>query len=193
MHLLEGIHYDSWIIFLKMHIAGGVMALALGPFQFSKRIQAKRRIHRFIGKVYIFSILLGGLAGFYVSSTALGGVISMVGFLCLNILWLYTTYIGYKTARKKKIELHQRWMLRSYALTFAGVTLRLWTILLTFLFADVTKLINPTAVPSDFLSVYRLIAWICWIPNLFVIELYIRFRKQKSAGKSSAVSLTRLL
>lgn len=77
LHLLEGIHYDPWIIFLKMHIAGGVMALALGPFQFSKRIQAKRRIHRFSGKVYIFSILLGGLAGFYVSSTALGGVISM--------------------------------------------------------------------------------------------------------------------
>jgi hypothetical protein len=120
------------------------------------------------------------LAGFYVSATALGGTVSHVGFTCLNILWLFTTYMGYKTAREKKIDDHKRWMLRSYALTLAAVTLRFWMILLTFLLVDVKQMVNLVIVPPDFLMVYRLIAWFCWVPNLVLVELLIWFNKHKN-------------
>ena len=48
-------------------------------------------------------------------------------------------------------------MIRNFALTFAAVTLRIW-------------------VPISFVSgipfgvAYPLIAWLCWVPNLWIAE-----------------------
>jgi hypothetical protein len=54
-------------------------------------------------------------------------------------------------------------MLRSYALAFAAVTLRLYiaVILLAHL---------------DFVIAYRAISFLCWVPNLALAELYVRRR-----------------
>jgi hypothetical protein len=52
-------------------------------------------------------------------------------------------------------------MLRSYALTFAAVTLRIWLAPLALLF-------------GDFEAGYRVVAWFCWVPYLLVIEAVIR-------------------
>ena len=54
-------------------------------------------------------------------------------------------------------------MLRSFALSFAVVTLRLWLPLAAWLGLD--------PVES-----YRLIAWFCWLPNLLLVELHLRRR-----------------
>ena len=61
------------------------------------------------------------------------------------------------------IQAHQKWMLRNYALTFAAVTLRIWLPLFTILLGD-----------ENFQYYYAVIAWLCWVPNLIVIEWYIR-------------------
>jgi hypothetical protein len=53
-------------------------------------------------------------------------------------------------------------MTRSYALTFAAVTLRLYLAL-------------AIAAGAVF-TAYPYIAWLCWLPNLAVAELLIRFR-----------------
>jgi hypothetical protein len=52
-------------------------------------------------------------------------------------------------------------MIRSYALTFAAVTLRLYL---------------PMALMAslDGLASYRAIAFLCWVPNLIVAELWLR-------------------
>ncbi|MEQ8879328.1 MAG: DUF2306 domain-containing protein, partial [Cyclobacteriaceae bacterium] len=60
----------------------------------------------------------------------------------------------------KKIEEHQRWMLRSYALTFAAVTLRLWLPALT-------------GLGIAFIVAYKIISWLSWVPNLLVVEWLI--------------------
>ena len=57
---------------------------------------------------------------------------------------------------------HRCWMIRSYALTFAAVTLRL-ELPLFFIFGGMEY---PVA------SSY--VAWLCWVPNLFIAELYLR-------------------
>jgi len=52
---------------------------------------------------------------------------------------------------------HQRWMIRSLALTFAAVTLRVYLPL-------------SVAVGLPFDVAYPVIAWVCWVPNLLVAE-----------------------
>jgi len=57
---------------------------------------------------------------------------------------------------------HRRWMIRSYALTAAAITLRIY-LPLVFVFH------------WPFSTAYPAIAWLCWIPNALAVELYLAF------------------
>ena len=59
-------------------------------------------------------------------------------------------------------------MLRSYALTLAAVTLRLY--MPAFAIAGV-----------GFDAAYPLIAWLCWVPNLVVVEWLVLARPWPAA------------
>ena len=58
---------------------------------------------------------------------------------------------------------HRNWMIRNYSLTFAAVTLRIWLPLFIVLFGI-----------EHFELSYAIIAWLAWVPNLIVAELFIR-------------------
>jgi hypothetical protein len=43
------------------HIAGSLTALAVGPWQFSRRIRARAiHVHRWLGRAYVVSVFVGG-------------------------------------------------------------------------------------------------------------------------------------
>lgn len=145
------------------HIIFGGIALLVGWAQFSKKWRFKYlKTHRNLGKVYILSVLLSGLAGLYIAFHANGGLVSKFGFGMLAFLWLLTTSMAYTSVRKKRIVTHKKWMVRSYALCFAAVTLRL---LLPSL---------PAILQIGFDEAYVIISWLCWVPNLIVAEVLIR-------------------
>lgn len=145
------------------HIFLGGLALLSGFTQFFKKIRTKRLIlHKLLGKVYVISVMLSGIAGLYIAFFAAGGVISATGFAMLALLWLYTTTKAYASIKNGYLEKHQQWMIRSYALCFAAVTLRLYLPL--FL----------GAFKMEFMPAYKIIAWLCWVPNLLVAEFIIR-------------------
>ena len=75
--------------------------------------------------------------------------------------WLYTTSQGWLTARARRFDEHRAWMIRSFALTFGAVTLRIYLPL-----SQVADIPFPTAYP--------IIAWLAWVPNLMIAELYLR-------------------
>ena len=152
-----------WNTAFYLHISFGAIALMTGWIQFSKKMRTRRlQFHRNLGKVYVVAVWIGALAGFYIAIHATGGLMSQLGFISLAVLWFFTTLRSYLFIREKNIERHQIWMIRSYALTFAAVTLRLWLpIFEIFLF-------------MGFNESYPIIAWLCWIPNLIVSEIIIR-------------------
>lgn len=59
-------------------------------------------------------------------------------------------------------------MIRNYSLTFAAVTLRIWLPLFVLLFGL-----------QQFEVSYTVIAWLAWVPNLIIAELFIRQRFNK--------------
>jgi|HigsolmetaAR203D_1030402.scaffolds.fasta_scaffold02644_7 uncharacterized membrane protein len=187
LHLLDAkFPYHQWVNFLYLHAVGSAIALGVGPLLFSRRIQAKRlKLHRLLGKMYVIAIVIGGLSGIYLSFKALGGWVSQAGFLALDVLWLYATYMGYRRIRQKRIELHREWMTRSFALTFAGVTLRFWVALLGMLTIPLENFSQFELLLDDFNRTYRLDAWLCWVPNLIFAEWLIR-RRRKKAGLDAA-------
>lgn len=139
-----------------LHISLGSIALLIGPWQFSKKLRVKKTpLHRIAGRVYVGACLLGGAAGLAIAPGSNGGPIATTGFSALAVFWIGTTFMGYLSARRRDFPAHQRWMLLSFSLTLAGVTLRLYLPL---------ALINL----EKFSEVYAVIAWACWVPNLLV-------------------------
>ncbi len=152
-----------WNFFFYTHILLGGVTLLSGWSQFIKKLRNNRiNLHRHLGKIYVVAVLLSGIAGLYISFFATGGLVSQLGFGALAVLWLGTTFMAYISIRNKKIILHQQWMIRSYALAFAAVTLRLWL-------PSLTGFLN-----MEFVDAYRIIAWMCWVPNLIFAEFLVR-------------------
>ena len=154
--------YMAHLTMLIIHIVASMLAILIGPFQFLPGIRKGRwlKVHRWLGRTYLLSILFGGLSGLYMAQLAYGGPIARLGFTSLAILWLLSGYRAYKHIRSKEIDRHREWMTRNYALTFAAVMLRLW---------------NPLfgAIGIDFTTGYVVVAWLCWIPNLIIAQWMI--------------------
>jgi len=66
--------------------------------------------------------------------------------------------MAYINIRNKRVEQHQKMMIYSYAACFAAVTLRIWLPLLVMGI-------------GNFTIAYTIVAWLCWVPNLFVAYL----------------------
>ncbi|MBX7243177.1 MAG: DUF2306 domain-containing protein [Bacteroidia bacterium] len=159
-----------WSGALYIHIIGSLLPILTGPFQFFYGFRKKYlSLHRTLGKIYVFSILfLGVPTGYYMAFYANGGIFAVIAFLILSTLWLTTTWLAYQKVRQKKIKAHEDWMKRSYAVTFAAVTLRLWTDILP----------NDFGVAHD--ETLVLAAWLAWIPNLIIAEILIRLPQIKA-------------
>lgn len=128
----------------------------IGWLQFSKKLrQRKINWHRNIGKLYVLSVLISGTFGLYIALHATGGMIAKIGFFSLDIIWLYTTIMGFLTVKKGDIDQHKRMMIFSYAACFGAVTLRIWLPILTGLM-------------GGFIPAYQVVAWLAWMPNILV-------------------------
>jgi hypothetical protein len=86
-------------------------------------------------------------------------------------LWLYFTYKALLLAKQKKFKQHRIYMMRSFALTLSAITLRIWKYLIN----------NTWELPP--MDVYRMVAWLGWVVNIIVVEIYIRkFVLRKPVG-----------
>ncbi len=151
-----------WKIGFYGHISFGGLALLTGWSQFSKKIRTKKlQLHRNLGKIYVFSVFVSGICALYIGFFATGGLITALGFIFLGLIWLFTTWKAYTAIKRKDLSLHQGMMIYSYAACFAAVTLRIWLPLLTMAF-------------GEFLIAYKIVAWLCWVPNMIFAHLWVR-------------------
>jgi uncharacterized membrane protein len=158
-----------WNIGFYTHIFFGGLALLIGWTQFNSNFRNRNLLlHRRIGTSYIVAVILSSLAGIYIGFFATGGFISSLGFICLGIIWFGSTIRAYVNIKNRQIEAHQKMMIYSYAACFAAVTLRIWLPLLTMLF-------------ENFITAYTIVAWLCWVPNIFVAYLITRQTNRQNA------------
>ena len=156
-------------VWFRLHVAGGVLALAVGPWQFVERLRESRpRVHRWTGRLYLTAVAVGSVGGFYMAWLSGGGAVAHVGFALLAIAWALSSLLAYRAARARDFTAHRRWMIRSYALTLAAVTLRLWLLALT-----------GAGVPL--FEAYAAAAWLAWLPNLAAVEVFRKFRRGRVA------------
>jgi uncharacterized membrane protein len=156
-----------------VHIVFGGLALLMSPLQFVARLRASApHVHRVCGRIVFASIGLAGVAGAVLSTTNLAGPIGTAGFGALAVLWVGSAITALRAIRRREVAAHRRWVIRTFALTYAAVTLRLWLGLL------IGVQVGALGVNEDvaFGRAYAIVPFLCWIPNLIVAEIYLRHR-----------------
>lgn len=158
-----------------LHTLAGSVVLLGGLLQFHRGIRTRwSQFHRWMGRLYVLGALGTGGAGLYLAAYSGHGWVTHVGFGLLALGVLFTTSMAYVHARRRDFRTHSRWMLRSYALIFAAVTLRIELPLLSVLF-------------NDFVPAYKIVSWLSWVPNAMWAEWYLRRPKTVAAAERVAL------
>ncbi len=156
----------EYLYFFYTHVYTSIFVLLSGFLAIVRKDFGLKNFHRNMGKVYIFLILLlAAPSGIYMGFFANGGFLSKISFVVLGFLWWFSTFKAYQLARQKRFKEHKEWMWRSFAFTLSAITLRMWKVIIVYLFH-----LNP-------MDVYQIIAWLGWIPNILIIE-YLITKKQ---------------
>jgi len=161
---------SNWVL---AHLICGMTALLIGPFQFVNAIRRKYvRVHRTMGKIYLIAIALGATAGFYLAVTSQVSIAYAGGLFGLALTWSTTSAMAYISILNGKWELHKEWMTRSYVITFAFITFRLFDEILS----------KTVTLPDN--ERLALLAWAAWSIPLFFTEVVLQGRK---LGKKNPV------
>jgi hypothetical protein len=113
-----------------------------------------------MGRSYVVAVVVGSLAGLGLATVSQEGLVTHIGFGLLAVLWLISTLQAYRRIRARDLVSHRQWMIRSYSLTLAAVTLRIYL--------PLSQLLG-----LPFSDAYQAVAWVCWVPNLVVAEWII--------------------
>lgn len=155
--------HRSWLL---VHITAGMVALLAGPVQLWLGLTDRSvRVHRRLGLVYIGSVVSGSVAGYYLAFNTTFGWVFGTGLASLATAWIVTTGLAFAAIRRQLYEQHKEWMIRSYVVTTAFVTFRLFF-----------EVLRWTAIGT---IVERLtaMAWLSWAVPLLVTEAILQGRK----------------
>ena len=153
--------FSSLPLATSAHLAGGMIAIVLGALQVSATLRRKSLpLHRWFGRIYVIAVFASGIGGLVMAVDSTGGLVAHFGFGMMAVCWIGCTANAWCHVRNKNIAEHQAWMYRSYALTLAAVTLRIYLPL-------------SQVAGIEFIEAYRAISWMCWVPNLLVVEWFI--------------------
>jgi hypothetical protein len=151
---------------LFAHLAGGMVALLVGPGQLWLG-QKRRRldVHRRLGFVYMGSIAVSVTGAFYLAThTDLGWVFG-AGLMGLAVAWIVTTGLAFAAVVRGQLHQHQEWMIRSYVVTFGFVFFRI--------FIGIAQATGIGTLQEQLTAA----SWFCWAAPLLATEAILQGRK----------------
>jgi Predicted membrane protein (DUF2306)/Aspartyl protease len=114
------------------------------------------------------------------ATTSDQGIVTHLGFGALAVAWLFCTIRGYLAIRGGDDVVHRAWMMRSFALTFAAVMLRI-----------ILPLELAFGIP--FPVAYKIVSWACWVPNLLVAEWCVRAGRPAARPSIAGIAIVAVL
>ncbi len=159
----QQVFYSYYVYVFYAHLFAAAIALFSAVVQVLSAAHNKMRIHRLVGKVYIAVVLLAAApSGFVMAFHAIGGRLGVLNFVVLSCLWWVTSFIGWRRVVTGNVSAHRRWMYRSFVLAASAVFLRIYS----YIFFGVVDWVTDEA--------YLMASILSWLPNLILLELYLR-------------------
>ncbi len=152
-----------WLWFFYVHIFSIVLCLLVGMTQFSQLFLSKfRRLHRVIGKIYVYNIVVINFPACMVLALfSNGGLLGILGFVLQDFLWIFFTVVAVYHIKKGNVNKHKNFMILSYAITTTAITFRI-----------IKNLIYDDKI-FDYELFYGLNVWISMILNLLIAGFFI--------------------
>lgn len=157
---------DRKRFWLLSHIAGGSIALIIGPFQlWMGSTRRFMRVHRKTGMLYLVSVAVASVGAFYLAATTRRGPVFGSALGSLGLAWIISVGLAYVAVRRRMFVQHQEWMIRSYVITFSFVTFRIAVGILNYF---------EMGHRTDHVNVA---SWLSWVVPLLLTEAIIQGRK----------------
>ncbi|WP_165826484.1 DUF2306 domain-containing protein [Chryseobacterium oncorhynchi] len=153
-----------WMTFFYIHIFSITLCLLAGLTQFSNLfLEENKKLHRIIGKIYVYNILIINVpACFVLGLFSNGGLTGIVGFLIQDILWAYFTIRAVLFIKKGNVTDHKNYMILSYAITTTAITFR------------IVKNLFYNEKYHDYELFYGLNVWLALVVNLLIAYLILK-------------------
>lgn len=153
-----------WMGFFYIHIFSITLCLLAGLTQFSTQfLRENRSLHKIIGKMYVYNILIINVpACFVLGLFSNGGLIGITGFLIQDMLWAYFTVVAVASIRKGNIIRHKNYMILSYAVTTTAITFR------------IIKNLFYNEERHDYELFYGINVWLALVINLLIAYYFVR-------------------
>ena len=153
----------AWLL---THIAGGLVALLTGPAQLWLGLANQRMdLHRRLGLLYISGMIVGSIGAIGLAVQTDFGWVFGAGLFFLAIAWILTTGLAFIAIRKRQVQQHKEWTIRSYVVTFAFVTFRVLYVVL------------QGAQIGDNTTQLAFSSWVCWAVPLLITEVLLQGKK----------------
>lgn len=153
---------------VEIHIISSVLYCILGAFQFLPNVRRNyTKWHQLSGRLLVCAGILAALSGlwmthFYSFPESLQGNLLYVVRIIVGFSMVMCIFLGVSSVLKRRIELHQAWMIRGYALGQGAGTQVMITI------PGMLTVGEPIGFERDVLMSTA------WVINLVVAELIIR-------------------
>lgn len=163
--VFPGAQYLKYRAALWTHIITSLVALLLGIFLFYTPFRRSyRRLHRYMGRLYVCAVLIGSCGSFWLGITSEGGMVVNVVYSVVSVFWFTSVLIALQFAIRRDIVRHKAWMVRNYwGVTWGSVSLR-WQI----------QLVN-SALQLPFHVAYPIAALTSIVPAILLVEYYIHW------------------
>ncbi|HWD61270.1 MAG TPA: DUF2306 domain-containing protein [Humibacter sp.] len=173
--------YATYVVPLLTHIAGGTVALIVGPINLVNALRnGYTRTHRVFGSIYAVAVTVSATCAIFMSFHAYPGVIPFgrlivtSGFCTLGLTWLFTLVMALRGILiRHDIAAHRFWIISNFSLTFAAVVIR-----------GENGVILAAGV---FTRVYPWLGWISWVPCIIVGMLLARHVNRTRARRNKAL------
>lgn len=156
---------------LIVHGTASGLALGLTPLQWAAGVRRRwPAFHRVTGRILAVAILVGAATGLVVAQVSYAGLSGTIGFSLLSVIWTWCCVKAVATIRAGDVAGHRRWVIRTSALTFAAVTLRVATGVSVVVLTAATDL----GAKAAFDRAYVVMPFFSWMLNLAVVEWALR-------------------
>jgi hypothetical protein len=169
---------------IGVHFVSGGILLLLGPLQLLAGLRARRPgLHRFVGRLYVLAGLGAGLGGltYIARKGTVGGVPMTVGFALYGALVALCAVETYRHARARRLDQHRAWALRLFALAVGS-----WLYRMDYGFWALLG--GPGHTPRFDGGFDHFMDFFFYIPNLIVVELFVRARGRSAGPKARGLA-----
>ncbi|GAA3582586.1 DUF2306 domain-containing protein [Amycolatopsis ultiminotia] len=169
----EGFPQHYWI--LVGHVVFGSIAMITSVVQIWPWVRRRFPVlHRWSGRAYVFGgVLPSAVLALTIGATSPFGPATRASNVMLAVLWLGTTFAGYRAARERRFGDHRRWMIRSFALTFSIILNRVVTAgAVVFLEPQLATTFGGSQIALS-QSIAALSGWVSWTVVLIGAQLWL--------------------